>query len=415
MRPADEAESSGRSPTSAGSAGPLLTLTLVCLTCLPCSEANQQGPQASKGPIGDWRCCWGIESCAAASAARCPAALDPPHADCAQYAACMGPCSTKQNRTMWCQTDPTGCGAPTDDKKNCKAPPSSFDDPTLRQRFRPPQQTPAQAAAMAEIAATALKESAAAQPWMLDYMGSVRPSLDPSLQGLSTTELLAMFTWEFQRLPVFHNAPLDAWDVDRIGINDDTPLNITLSNGHIQQPCERWVLGGPQDLFTTIIYGDMFESHFGLKVRHLCDLTATLRQANNCLLFNANNLLHGSLGNYEYGGMTFVLDAKKLGAEERMFMEPIDGGLMTQTQWESWRFWVNLLFGQFGWNTWVLGTLYPPAFYHLIQPHEAENKVLNKDYTNLAAIFNYWWVEGAPYPSETTSGGIFLSYVSQHL
>ena len=72
-------------------------------------------------------------------------------------------------------------------------------------------------------------------------------------------------------------------------------------------------------------------------------------------LFNANNLLHGSIGNYECktfrcllfayrcladtgraepnadGGMTFVLDAKQL--EGRMFVEPIDGGLMTMLQW----------------------------------------------------------------------------------
>ena len=141
------------------------------------------------------------------------------------------------------------------------------------------------------IADTALKQSAASKSWVEDYLEGVRPSLDPSLQSLSAAKLLEMFTWEFQRLPVFHNAPLDAYDVDRIGINDDTPLNITLENGHIQQPCERYVLGGPEDLFTTIIYGDMFSAHFDLKVKHLCDLTSTLRGANNCLLYNANNLL----------------------------------------------------------------------------------------------------------------------------
>ena len=87
---------------------------------------------------------------------------------------------------------------------------------------------------------------------MLAYMESVRPSLDPSLRGLPKEELLEMFIWEFQRLPIFHNAPLDAWDVDRAGIKGDTPLNITLENGYIQQPWEGWVLGGPQDLFSTM-------------------------------------------------------------------------------------------------------------------------------------------------------------------
>ena len=51
----------------------------------------------------------------------------------------------------------------------------------------------------------------------------------------------------------FGGAPLDGWDVDRIGINDDSPLNISLENGHIQQPCERWLFGGPEDLGATLM------------------------------------------------------------------------------------------------------------------------------------------------------------------
>ena len=70
---------------------------------------------------------------------------------------------------------------------------------------------------------------------------AVRPLLPKDPKRLSSEQLLEMFTWEFQRLPIFHNAPLDGWDVDRIGINDDSPLNISLENGHIQQPCERWL------------------------------------------------------------------------------------------------------------------------------------------------------------------------------
>ena len=65
------------------------------------------------------------------------------------------------------------------------------------------------------------------------------------------------------------------------------------------QPCERWVYGGPEALMQTILYGDMFWAHFDLQVGHLCDLTSSLRGANDCFLFNANNLLHGSIGNYE--------------------------------------------------------------------------------------------------------------------
>eukprot|EP01052_Picozoa_sp_SAG31_P034481 SAG31_NODE_4035_length_3645_cov_1.508460_2_plen_982_part_00 len=370
----------------------------------PAQQQLRQGPAARKVVAGDWRCCWGIKSCAAASNASCPAQLDPQLTGCQMHAACLGPCSRPQNKTLWCETAPR-CPVGS---KGCVSPPSTFDDPALRQPLRPPQQTPAQAAAMKKVYAEALLQSAAAKQYALNYMADILPSLDPTLQHLSPDELLQMFTWQFQRLPVFHNAPLDSWDVDRIGINDDSPLNITLSNGYIQQPCEREVLGGPQNLEATIMYGDMYKSHFDLPVKHLCDLTATLQKANDCLLFNANNLRRASIGNYEYGGMTFVLDAAKLSG--RMLVEPIDGGLMTMLQWTNWRFWLNKFLFNFDWNTWVLGTLYPPAFYQLLQPHEAENKVMNRQYKNLAPIMNYWWVDGAPYPTPQNSGGMFLAY-----
>jgi hypothetical protein len=38
------------------------------------------------------------------------------------------------------------------------------------------------------------------------------------LQHYSDEELLEMFAWEFERLPLIHNAPIDDWDVDRVGI-----------------------------------------------------------------------------------------------------------------------------------------------------------------------------------------------------
>ena len=43
--------------------------------------------------------------------------------------------------------------------------------------------------------------------------------------------------------------------------------------GNLYRPCgssspprSRQVLGGPEDLFTTILYGDMFSAHFDMKV-----------------------------------------------------------------------------------------------------------------------------------------------------
>ena len=86
--------------------------------------------------------------------------------------------------------------------------------PPLVQRFRPPKQTAAQAAAQGRIAAKATTQSAAARAWAVGYLGgpAVRPFLDSSLQHFSGEELLEMFEWEFKRLPLFHNAPTDGKD-----------------------------------------------------------------------------------------------------------------------------------------------------------------------------------------------------------
>ena len=103
--------------------------------------------------------------------------------------------------------------------------------------MRPPQQTPDQAEAMRIVRERAVKDSAEARPWVLQYFDShwFRQNLDPSLQHYSAEQLLDMYTWEFVRLPLIHNAPKDDWDVDRCGITDDSPLNLTLANGNLLQ------------------------------------------------------------------------------------------------------------------------------------------------------------------------------------
>ena len=57
----------------------------------------------------------------------------------------------------------------------------------------------------------------------------------------------------------------------------------------------------------------------------MCDLTSTLRQAENCMLFNANNLRKNSFGNVEYGGVTYVLNKQAL--KGRLFWEAFDAGV----------------------------------------------------------------------------------------
>ena len=87
-------------------------------------------------------------------------------------------------------------------------------------------------------------------------------------------------------------------------MQDDTPLNISLASGNIQQPCQRYVLGGNSG-GAPYLYAHMYVDRFGLKPNgksdaSLCSLTSSLRGANDCMLFNANNLKKASLGNVEY-------------------------------------------------------------------------------------------------------------------
>ena len=153
---------------------------------------------SSNGVPGGWQCCWGIQTCAEQSPGSCPAALQD---QCYTPALCLGHCTalgSDNSSVRWCEGS------------SSSAVPSSHDAPLL-QRFRPPRQTPAQAAVYHAIETKAETLSAAARPWVLDYMGShtVRSQLDPSLQKYSNEELLHMLTWEFERLPIFHNAPVD--------------------------------------------------------------------------------------------------------------------------------------------------------------------------------------------------------------
>ena len=193
-------------------------------------------------------------------------------------------------------------------------------DEPLRVGVRPPRQTAAQASAMAQVYKTAAEKSAVAKPWALSYMGSsaVRSRLHPSLQHYTNAQLLEMFTWEFERLQIFHNAPLDSFGEKYAHVADDTPLNISLENGYLQTTCQRYVLSGPESwLAAGLSYSSMFEEEFGVDPgTHWddgtqCAFLDSLRSANDCLLFNANNLLKNSVANMlDYGTVTYLLNPK---------------------------------------------------------------------------------------------------------
>jgi hypothetical protein len=107
---------------------------------------------------------------------------------------------------------------------------------------------------MANITSFAKNRSAAARPWVLEYMGSpaVRSRLHSSLSSLSNEQLLERFTWEMERLPIFHNAPASDLDFyencyENVAmLCDDTPVDATVYNGYLQNSCIRETLGGPQ-------------------------------------------------------------------------------------------------------------------------------------------------------------------------
>eukprot|EP01043_Picozoa_sp_COSAG02_P027027 COSAG02_NODE_1576_length_11868_cov_82.967117_1_plen_1282_part_00 len=256
--------------------------------------------------------------------------------------------------------------------------------PPLVQRFRPPQQTPAQATAHAKLETKAKIDSEAARAWVTSYLGgsAVRKHLDASLQHYNGSQLLEMFEWEFQRLQLFHNAPIDG---KRIFVQtgkrccpDDTPLNETLNNGYLQQPCQRYVMGGGQRSLQ--FYQHLYTDRYGLDYGS-CGFSenTTLQQANNCMLFNANNLLKKSVGNFGFGGITYVLNTKVL--RGRLIFEPADGGL-TESKYQH-----VLPGGRYP----TLGTR--EAFLHLLQPHE---ELFNQsgNYKTIAVVLNRWWAPG---------------------
>ena len=104
------------------------------------------------------------------------------------------------------------------------------------------------------------------------------------------------------------------------------------------------------------------------------------------MLFNANNLFKTSMGTIgDFGGITYVLNTRAL--QDRSFWEVWDGGVLEGT-------YTQLLGGKYP----GLGTVHPPAFYHLLQPHEELWTKASKSYGSIAELFNRWWVPGTPLP-----------------
>ena len=313
---------------------------------------------------------------------------------CETPSACTGACST-QSKGTWCPGVTPGPGPAPSPPRN------AADTGNVAQPFRPPRRTAVQADAISKIINESQSLSEAARPWVLEYMGSdaVRTHLHPSLQTLSNADLLARFEWEYSRLPIIHNAPVDAANVaDLIYMQsiDDTTLNLTLENGFIQNTCQRTVDGASREPAAVgNAYHQMAVTQWGFPSWPTPTKLTTTR-ANDCMIYNANNLRKTSGGNtVAYGGMTYVLNPKTM--RGRRFTEVADGGLLQEFHSK-----LNFSF------PYPLGTV--EHWFHLLQPHEA---FFNLPYPpewhipptvkccnySIADIFNRWWVPDTPPPT----------------
>lgn len=176
-----------------------------------------------------------------------------------------------------------------------------------------------------------------------------------------------MLSWEFARLPLIHNGPLD--DSDPAGCKDDTDLFTSLTNGYLQNVCQRFVLGVEAD---SNLEGEheIMTGYMGLPKFSRGPGDPTLREANSCVLYVANNLRKADAGNFLYGSVTYAVN-------------PIYADKFAVTAYDS-----GAYFRPHNGGPW--GTL--TNFYHLIQPHV---QVLNY---NLGEVLARWWKDGTPPP-----------------
>eukprot|EP00756_Hemistasia_phaeocysticola_P039203 Hpha_TRINITY_DN16802_c1_g1::TRINITY_DN16802_c1_g1_i4::g.151064::m.151064 len=176
-----------------------------------------------------------------------------------------------------------------------------------------------------------------------------------------------------------------------------------MSLGYLQTPCTRYVLGGPQKVANVKTYIGFYTRRFGINSTEEA-MIKTLRNANDCLIFNANNLLL-SVGNIFYGGLTWVLNPQAM--RDRLMFEAWDAGI-TESQYLKLEPPVYPGLGTF--EDWL----------HLIQPHEELWNLPIPDSFgpnasslpccnySIAYLLNRWAVHDYPEPNASTGGTIFM-------
>ena len=123
-------------------------------------------------------------------------------------------------------------------------------------------------------------------------------------------------------------------------------------------------------------FAEIFRIKTDSHVRSWCDYLGTLREANDCMAFHSLNTIKGSQGGWTggYGGrfVTYVLNRGKM--QGRLIYEPGDSGNDASSPWDV---------------DWELGTVEPPAWFHVLKQHSEIHPHSIGDY------FNHWWLPEA--------------------
>lgn len=186
-------------------------------------------------------------------------------------------------------------------------------NPALRTLYRPPPNTSVQNEVLAANIANAAAESEDARDELLGMLSCSSEKCERMTQA----ELLDLLAYEFERLPLIHNGPyLDS------EVGDDTDLNTTLLNGYLQNVVHRYVLGYDKDGHALAESATM-ERLFGYPAfKNTSD--PTLIEANDRMLFLANNWEKSCVGNPQYGSVVYALNPL---FADQLFVAPADTGI----------------------------------------------------------------------------------------
>jgi hypothetical protein len=136
----------------------------------------------------------------------------------------------------------------------------------------------------------------------------------------TSAELLEMLRFEFQRIPIIHNAPI----YGAATVDDDSGMFQNLMNGFIQSVPHRWVFGVEPN--NNMFYESWVMSTY-LGFPDYSDGHITMREANDKMLYLANNWEKKHAGNFQYGTVTYVINPIY---KDKFFVAPFDTGLYAQ-------------------------------------------------------------------------------------